>query len=255
MPTSIGQLAVEVTEPESPRFTASLLLVHGLWERAAAWRRFAGYLAHRGWRCVAVDLGGDGDLAARAAALRGTIAALGAPPVLLGHDLGATLALQSAEMARAVVALTPLLGPPHAEPAPPLYAAGTWLARRRGTPLRAPRGRWHALYPTDDLCEPALLVRAVAGGALRLTPVPATVPAIVFAAERDPLLDPRQARAVADLVGAELSVLGGVGHAVLDEPGWESGVAAIHRWIVQRLGVDLLALYDEAWEGREKPEP
>lgn len=251
MPPSLGPLPVEVTEPESAKFTAPLVLVHGLWERAAVWRRFAGYLAHRGWRCLAVELSGEtfgGDVAARIGALRAALAAADSTPIVVGHDLGAQLASRCADATRALVAIAPLVGAPEA-----LRAAGTWLARRRGAPLRPPRGQWRENYADAEVREPAALIAHILAGALQAPPPSAPVPAAVFASARDPLLDEPLARRFADAIGADFHLLQQPGHAVLNRDGWEGSVAAIHRWIIQRLGVDLLALYDEAWEGREKP--
>src|SRR6516164_11408280 len=104
----VGPLLAEIIAPESEKFTAPLVLVHGLWDSPAVWRRWAGYLAHYGWRCVAVarrEIAGGIDAHVRD--LRAAIAALAVPPVIVGHDLGALLALKCTDAARAVVALGP----------------------------------------------------------------------------------------------------------------------------------------------------
>lgn len=250
MPIRLGPLLAEVTDPESEKFTAPLVLVHGLWERAPAWRRFAGYLAHRGWRCFAVERRADAsaDLTVHAGDLRAALAALAAPPAVIGHDLGAVLALHCADAARAVVALAPLAGPPFAAPPGALQRAGSWLTRLRGAPLRAPRGRWRSAYPAGDITEPAPLVWQVLAGEPKL-PVPASaVPRAVFVPQDDEITSAAAAHAIAQHVGAELYVVRGAGHAVLSAPGWETHVAGVHRWIIQRLGVDLLAFYEEAMQ-------
>jgi pimeloyl-ACP methyl ester carboxylesterase len=240
-----GPLAAEVTRPESEKFTSALVLVHGLWERAAAWRRFAGFLAHRGWHCIALERReGAGDVAVHVADLRAALAALDAPAVLLGHDLGANLALACGDAARAVVALTPLVAPPFAPAPSALEQAGTWLSRWRGAPLRAPGGRWSDSYPHRDVAEPpALLAQTRAGG----PPLGhLATPSVVFAMDSDLVSAGDAVARMAEHVGAELHTIAGVGHAVLSDPRWESVVDATHRWIVRRLGVDLLAMYDEA---------
>jgi pimeloyl-ACP methyl ester carboxylesterase len=243
----IGPLRAEVTHPESEKFTAPLLLVHGLWERARAWRRFAGYLAHRGWRCIAVERRDDVvDVEAHVADLRAAIAALDAPPVVLGHDLGALLALRCADTARAVVALAPLVGRPLAEPSPAFAAAGTWLARRRSGFLRAPRGRWRSAYPNRDVAEPSALLRQIRAGEPVLAPPSGAAPCTVFAVQADTVTAAAAAEALARHVHADLQLVPGLGHAALDAPGWEAVVAAVHRWIIQHLGTDLLALYEES---------
>jgi pimeloyl-ACP methyl ester carboxylesterase len=247
MTDRIGPLRAEVTHPESEKFTAPLLLVHGLWERAPVWRRFAGYLAHRGWRCVAVERRGEAiDVEAHIGDLRGVVTALDAPPIILGHDLGGMFALRCADVARAAVALAPLVGPPLGAPPLAFQSAGTWLARWRQAPLRAPRGRWRAAYPERGVVEPGALLRQVRAGAPVLTAPSHPPPCAVFAAQADEITDARAAQALADHVRADLQLVPGLGHAALDAPGWETAVAAVHRWIIQRLGVDLLALYDES---------
>jgi pimeloyl-ACP methyl ester carboxylesterase len=248
MTMRVGPLRAEVTGPESERYTASLLLVHGLWARAPVWRRFAGYLAHRGWRCIALERRAEiSDIAAHAADLRAAIAALDAPPVIIGHDLGALLALYCADAARAVVAVAPLVGPPVAPPVPALQHAGTWLARRRRMPLRAPRGRWRDAYPERDVVEPAALVRQLLSDVPSLGAASSDAPpCALFATRDDEITSATTAQALAREVGAEFHAIPVVGHAVLVAPGWEECVAAAHRWIIQRLGVDLLALYEES---------
>jgi pimeloyl-ACP methyl ester carboxylesterase len=245
----VGPLPAEIIGPESEKFTASLILVHGLWERAPVWRRFAGYLAHRGWRCIAVERRAESaDLAAHVADLRAAIAVLEAPPVVLGHDLGAVLAMHCADVARAAVALAPVVSPPLAAPPAALQRAGSWLARRRGAPLRAPYGRWRSAYPQRDVAEPAALVRQVLAGELPLAPPPGPAPRAVFAMQDDEITPPSAAQAFAQHSGAELHVVPGGGHAALAAPGWETNVAMVHRWIIQRLGVDLLAFYEESMQ-------
>lgn len=243
----VGPLMAEVIDPESDRFTASMVLVHGLWERAASWRRFAGYLAHRGWRCTAVERRTDDTaLDAHVADLRAVIATFEAPPVVIGHDLGALIAMRCADLTRATVAVAPLVGPPLAAPPEALQRAGSWLARRRGWPLRAPQGRWHKAYPHGELLEPAGLIRQIASQTAVASPV-GTEPRAVFAMRDDEVTSAEAAAALAARCGAEHIVLPG-GHAALAPPAWEAAVAGVHRWLIQRLGVDLLALYEESMQ-------
>ena len=247
MAIQFGPLLAEVIDPESEKFTSSLVLVHGLWERAVAWRPFAGYLAHRGWRCIALQRRNDpaAGMKEHVDDLRAALGAVGPGPVVIGHDLGALLALHCLDRARAVVALAPLVGPPLGRPSLALERAGNWLTRWRGGALSAPRGRWRAGYPSRDIGEAAALLRQVAA-AYSLPPPNPTVAAAVFAVQDDPITPLSAAGALAEHVGAELQVFSGSEHRVMLTPGWEARVAAVHRWIVQRLGVDLLALYDES---------
>lgn len=248
MTTCCGPLAAEIIEPESEKFTAPLVLVHGLWERAATWRRFAGYLSHRGWRCIALERRADAtlDLAAHIGDLVAAVAVLAQPPVIVGHDLGALLAFHCADRARAVIGIAPLAGLPLAAPPAALGRAGTWFQRLRGAPLSPPSGRWRGAYPQRDAVEPAKIVRDILAGAPLPVAPSRPIPSALFAVENDPVTPVAAAAALADRVGAELRRLPGTEHAALMALGWEAHVAAMHRWIVQRLGVDLLALYEEA---------
>jgi hypothetical protein len=80
-------------------------------------------------------------------------------------------------------------------------------------------------------------------------PLPAPIgetPGGIFAGETDDVVPISASRALAQHTGGALEILPAAPHAILQAPGWESHVAAVHRWLIRRLGVDLLALYDEA---------
>jgi len=167
MGQSAGPLTAEVIQGEGGgKFTASLLLVHGLWSDARIWHRFVGFLGHRGWTSIAVHLRGrDGSEPVSGVEqhlddLRHVVADLAAPPVVVGHDFGGLLALHLTG-ARAIVAVAPLVPLPLAtSPAPALKRAGSALARWRGRPLAPPRGVWRNSYPAKSLVrEPASVVR------------------------------------------------------------------------------------------------
>lgn len=242
----------EITSPETDKFTAPLVLVHGLWAGAADWRRFAGYLAHRGWRCIAWERPpGLESVAAMEADLRREIAAHDGPPVIVGHDLGANLALRCADGARAVVALAPLVGSPGTASPRVLERAGTWWERLTGAAHRhPPGGTLRGAYPYRHRWEPTSLLRTIAAGKPLASAAPA-VPRLILAMDGDEITAPDAAGALARQHGAALQVIADSGHAVLLNDAWAPCVAAVHRWLIRELGVELLALYDEAWEGRE----
>jgi pimeloyl-ACP methyl ester carboxylesterase len=245
MECQVGPLRAERTAGQPEKYTAPLVLLHGLWEEAEHWRLFSGYLAHRGWTCLSLRANRQsGTLAQRQADLQAAIAALESRPVLMGHDLGAWLALQAAESARAVVALTPLVPPPIGSPPQALQRAGTWWQRWRRIGVSSPRGRWRNAYAGgSELREPAALLRELAEAPC--PPRSAPVPCLIVAAESDPITPIGAARALAEASAAQLRVVAG-GHDPLHGDGWQERVALVHRWIVQELGESLLALYEEA---------
>ncbi len=248
MERRLGSLRAEHTRGEGGKFTAPMVLVHGLWETAVAWRPFVGFLSHRGWDCFALHLRDAESVAMLRADLHDAIAALDTAPVLIGHDLGALLALDVAAQARAVVALAPLVLPPVIG-APPeaLARAGNWITRWRGRALAPPRGRWRTDYDARAAPVPTALVRELSAQPWPVTPPRARVPVLVLAGAQDAVTDPAAAQTLAAAVAAPCEISDG-GHALAVAAGWEARVSRIHRWAVRELGEELLALYAEAME-------
>lgn len=254
MERRIGPLRAEVVDPESAKFTAPLLLLHGLWSTPAIWRPFTGYLAHRGWLTIAPYLelpeAEPASVAAYEAAVGKLIAALPGIPVIVGHDFGAFVALRLVRSAAAVVALAPLVLPPHSPAPRALRDAGTWIDRltRADRPLRAPRGRWRSSYPPLDNAhdEPARLIRELTLGNVDFSERAAEVATSIVTGDQDRVTPPDLASALAARIGAEVRVEPAAGHALPVDKGWEQRVSAVHRWIVHAMGKRLLALYDES---------
>lgn len=256
MERRIGPLRAEVVDPESAKFTAPLLLLHGLWSTPRIWRPFTSYLAHRGWLSVVPYLQlpepHSASVATYEAAVGELIAALPGVPVIVGHDFGAFVALRLAGSAAAVVALAPLVLPPHGPAPRALRDAGNWIDRltRADRPLRAPRGRWRSSYPPLDTPthEPAPLIRELTRGRFDLPTSVAGVATLVVAGDQDRVTPPDTARALAGHIGAEMRVESAAGHALPMDVGWDQRVSAVHRWIVHAVGKRLLALFDESLE-------
>ncbi len=259
----VGTLVIESVAAESTKFTAPMVLVHGLWCTAAVWRRFMGYLAHHGWDCQAVNLrgrAGSGEPCALGevrfadfvADLHEVIAACEAPPILLGHDLGGLVALQCAARARGVVALAPLVPGSVAVPAlPSLRGVRARLALWRRLPLPPPSRRrafdYFGTRPPQTLsADSAIVLHELARVEVRLANGVA-VPQLIVAGTDDAVSALAAVERLARQVGAQIQRVPGAGHALPWEPGWEKRVSAIHRWLVQSLGEPLLvAREDEA---------
>jgi pimeloyl-ACP methyl ester carboxylesterase len=99
--------------------------------------------------------------------------------------------------------------------------------------------------------EDAASVRDVAWGRIQPARPAGGPPVLVLAGDRDAFLPVDSAEALARAVGAEHRVLEGAGHWPLAGAGWQTAVAVVHRWLVQRLGAGLLELYEEAMADRE----
>src|SRR4029453_13702792 len=79
---------------------------------------------------------------------------------------------------------------------------------------------------------------------------PPGVPTLVVAGERDPLLAPPAAAALATSLAGEFVSIPGAAHWPILSPGWQRTVAEVHRWLVRRLGEALLDFYAEAMAER-----
>lgn len=244
---------------ESARYTPSVLYLPGLWGRAPLWGHVPAALAHRGWEGALVEFDDrePGGIALRADALAIHVRTLPHPPVLVAHDAGAVVAL--AASGRTPVAALVLLAPlapgwslrllvrrldalaalVRGRPVPP--PAPSLVARVLGLP---PGGFGAGRGP-----EPAATVLDVLRGRVSAPPPPGT-PVLLVSGTTDPHLRPAAAAAMAALLGAETQVIDGAGHWLPLEPSWQATAAAIHRWLVQRLGADVLELHAEAMAER-----
>ncbi|KDC80489.1 putative lysophospholipase [Bordetella bronchiseptica MBORD635] len=146
--------APDVPAPLPGPGTPSIYLLHGLSEHAGRYERLAGWLAARGWRVGAHDHRGHGRSGGPPAGLarpddlvRDATQRLldwsrdcGRPPILLGHSLGALVAVRVAQRQWAPLAGLVLSSPPFRLRIPAWSRpALTWLARRQPE-LRVPHG-------------------------------------------------------------------------------------------------------------------
>ena len=260
-------VSAETVQAEGARYTACLVFVPGLWAGARVWRRFATYLAHRGWECRLLELRGlQAGLRERAAAVAAYAAALPARAVLVGHDAGALAALAAAPGAgaAALVLIAPLV-PGSRDTRALARQLRSLCALVRGRPVPPPAsermarlwGEGSPSFGADVLTalgpDDARAVRDVVWGRVRPAAAPG-VPTLLLAGERDPLLPPAAARALAESLGAEHRALAGEGHWPLAGPSWATAVGFVHRWLVQRLGEPLLELHAEAMAERDTDE-
>ena len=254
-------LPTRTIHAESARYSAPLILVHGLWVGPDVWQAAAGFLAPRGWECHLVDLREQvGGLAARGAALAELIQEIGQPPVIVGHDAGGLVALAAAEHValRATLLVAPLVprgGGLRAAVLQPRHLLG--LAMGWAVPPPAAIS-WSesppvpaALAAAELHPEPAAVLLDIARGRWRVPPSSTRGSVCVLAGGCDAIVAPGEAQGFARHLGAEFRLLAGRGHWPQLGPGWEPTMGMLHRWIVQRLGEQLLEFYPEAMAERD----
>jgi pimeloyl-ACP methyl ester carboxylesterase len=239
---------------ESARYSASLVLLPELWAPARIWLPAATFFGHRGWESELIELRGTGGLAERTAAVVDHVRRLQHPAALVGHGAGALVALAAAQagVAAAVVLIAPLV---------PRSAGVRILTRRWDAVAALALGR--AMPPPRDAAArrafgelPAQLDVDSARAVLEAVrgeppaPRPISVPALVVAGDRDPLLPAPAAAALASSLGADHVAIPGAAHWPILAPAWQRTVAEVHRWLVRRLGESLLDFYAEAMAER-----
>ncbi|MFN8545172.1 MAG: alpha/beta fold hydrolase [Candidatus Binatia bacterium] len=246
--------------PESARYGASMLFLGGLWTGPGVWMGFQSFLAHRGWDGAVLDLRSvDGGIAARAACVAAEVRSAARPSVLVAHDLGAAIALEVARQTpvAGIALLAPLLaGHPAFRRLLLRWRILSALMRGRRVPppegspvLRleelpdGSRGRLRS----DLAREPARAVRDAVWGKGGVLP---RAPALVVTGGRDRLVPPSSGATLARALGAELREIATSGHWLICGPGWEQGVALVHRWAIRRLGEDALDFYADAMSER-----
>lgn len=237
----LAQVDDEFQRAEFDKFTAPLLLLHGLWTGPWVWRAAASYLAHRGWNCHA--LAWRGGASSWPELLRRTQRAtdeLGAP-VVVGHDLGALAALQL-QRCRSAVAIAPL---PSGAAAPrhPFAVSLARLLRRRETPT-LPTGRKARLLLGLEIerLEPESSPWLEELRQIEIAAAPDEAPRLLLAGGDDVFLPRLAAERLAQRTGAEIKIYDGAGHDLPYGPRWQATAADLHRWLVQKLGPSLLLL-------------
>ncbi len=247
------ELEIDTIAAQSAKFTASLVLVHGLWSTAAIWRRAMGFLAHRGWTCHAVTLPRAAAISAAngfdayESALTHLILKFPSPPILIGHDLGGWLALRCRKLARASIAIAPILPPSLSGQTLPIRIPRSWLGLRTAAPSVPPSNAGSSFFDGGisglTTAEPRRVVEFLLQGNWP-APVRQDTPALVVAGILDRLTPFDAARQLAQGIGADF-VSVEASHAMLSSPGWEKRFGDAHRWLIQTLGEALLVPPEE----------
>ncbi|MEO8487346.1 MAG: alpha/beta hydrolase [Betaproteobacteria bacterium] len=249
--------------PSPGRRRPPLLFVHGGYTDGWCWTPyFLPWFAERGWPAHALSLrghggsGGAGMLFATglddyAADVERVAGSLGEPPILIGHSMGAAIVERMLAMhpVRAAVLLAPI-------PPTGLISVATRLALERPDalahmahldPARLSVAVLEALQPFyfSDAVAPKILAesarhltsespRALLDLSLRLhwvTPERNGAHLTVIGAGGDRISTPDDARATARHHGVEATIVPGLAHMLMLEPGWDLVAEAIARWL------------------------
>jgi pimeloyl-ACP methyl ester carboxylesterase len=249
--------------PDGPARPTPLLFVHGAWHAAWCWELFLPYFAGLGYACYAVSLRGHGASDGRAgirwhaladyvADLEAAVDSLPAPPVIIGHSMGAyvTQLYLERHTPPAAVFLAPM----------PVTGVAGWLARyllrHPGPFLRNTLTlNSHHLVSTAALASECffssdLPAAELARHVARLQPetlrivLDATLlhlprprpgpPVLTLAAANDRTFTVAEVTATARAWHAELEVLPGLAHDIMLDTRWELAAGRVAQWVARR---------------------
>lgn len=241
-----------------------LLFVHGAYVGAWCWEEhFLDWFARKGYPARALSLRGHGasegrdrlndfGLADYAEDLAQAVAGLPAPPVLVGHSMGALVVQKFLETGSAPAAVLACPVPAYgllpssftlAWTRPALFAGlnavangGSASPEVLGEALFAGRIEPERLHNCHRRMqrESRRALLDMSGWGLPSLFRGARVPTLVLGAEKDNLIAHREAETTARLLGAEYRLLSGIGHAIMLDEGWESAAAAILGWLEEK---------------------
>jgi pimeloyl-ACP methyl ester carboxylesterase len=258
---------LELISKLPPRATRKppLLFVHGGYCDAWCWTpNFLPWFAAHGWPAHALSLRGHGQSGGYAslfvAGLDDYVAdvehiagQLSAPPILIGHSMGAAVVER-------MLATRPIRGAALLAPVPPagLFAVAARLAAThpgavpqlaKFDPSRLTDGLLATLRPfyfSANIPVPILKEverhlriespRALLDLSLRLhmaLPQRPVSPILVLSAQGDLICTPADARATAEHHGVTATLLPGLAHMLMLEPDWETAAKALAEWFVE----------------------
>ena len=241
-----------VLPPESERYRAELLLLHGLWVDSRVWRGVGAGFAHRGWTCLLAGpapSSAESDAPSRLSRAEAAVRGREVPPVAVGHDAGALVALELAArgLVRAAVAIAPLLDGSAA--VQPRIARLVHRLRADRAPV-APPDPGHPYFAHVADARRADLAGALGPetvGTLRevdrlASPARPAVPALLVASQDDPVSSPVLAEICARGIEADFLRVPRGGHWPMLDPRADDWITQVHRWLIRNAGQDLLVL-------------
>lgn len=263
----IEDLLTDSYPPEKAKFKSPLILVHGLWTGSWCWRAWATHFSNLGWECLAMNMRGRFEERPVEALnrlsvddcvrdLARVIRSCDFPPVLLAHSLGSLIALKAAEQndLSALILASPL--PPHNFNIDATRRHR--LLRLKYLPLvffRRPfrleekdfRRILSASLPASVQAEIFAgtvpdspdLIREFFRPRVVVEPRAPRCPTLIVAGGQDPISPAATSREIALRLGADIEAYPAQGHWLIEADG-ETVVRAIHRWLVRKLGDEIL---------------
>src|SRR5437667_5720034 len=262
-------LEVRSRLPKRANGRPPLLFVHGGYCDGWCWEpHFLPWFAARGYPAHALSLRGHGSSGGReslfvaglddyVADVEHVVGTLGAPPVLIGHSMGAAVVerLMATRPVRAAALLAPI---PPGGLAPVASRLLIWQPEYLVNMQRfdAPHlagdilAALRPMYFSDDVA-PAILVQAVARltmesprALLDLTlrlhdgkPV-APLPLLVLGASGDRISTPRDVKATASLYGVAPLIIPGLAHMMMLERDWPTAAQPLLDWLEKEVAAD-----------------
>ncbi len=264
----IGGLLADASPPERPKFKSPLVLIHGLWSGSWCWRQWATHFSNLGWECWAVNFRGrTGDRTLEVLKrltfeecvedLKRIIRDSSFPPIFLAHCLGGLIALKAVEGEK-LSALILLSSPPPVQ-ITMVIPQTIRLLRLKYLPLlflRRPfrleekdfRRSWLASLPESDhrnvlrsmVPESSQLVSEYFKRRIEVNPTRIGCPVLVVSGREDKVVPVASLRETAQWLGADFKEYPGSGHWMMEEGEGERLVRDIHRWLIQKLGEEIL---------------
>lgn len=253
--------------PEKLKFRSPLVLVHGLWSASSCWRSWATHFSNLGWDCSAINFRGRfGDAPAQdlrrlafqdcVTDLTAVVGSFSSPPILVAMNLGVLAALKTAEQCQlsALILISPAL--PRNLPA--TRSRARRLLRLKYSPLiflrrpiridpndfrenflhPLPASKHYEIYK-QTVSESPLLVREFLLPRTDLSSNSRGCPILVLAGVEDVVQPVANSQEIARWLAADYKEYAGQGHWLIEQDS-EAVVRDIHRWIVQKLGDQIL---------------
>lgn len=264
----IGDLLLDTSPPEKPKFNSPLVFAHGLWSGSWCWQPWATHFANLGWECWAVNFRGrfeknapevlkEVDFQRCVEDLSRVVRSTIFPPILVGHSLGGLIAQKVAEKESlsALVLLSSL--PPQEVPLAPSrtlrllrlkYFPLIWLRRSFRPEERDFARSWLAsvaghrrmgIYG-QSVPESSHLVSEFFGRRVRVEPGRIACPVLVIGGREDRVVPVDWQKVMAKRLVGEFLEYAGHGHWIMQEEGTDKIISDLHRWLVQKLGDKIL---------------